>query len=94
MPRRRYVVFDRHRLPYLNALDKANCTYCAYANGVFAYAREIAGRTEQYWCPIKHRDPPPSLHEQYRDFAEYGDSAGYHGSWRRLRAELKEGRRV
>jgi hypothetical protein len=26
----------------------------AYANGVFAYVREVGSRTEQYWCPIKH----------------------------------------
>ena len=52
--RRDYLVFDRHHLAYLNALEKVNCAYCSYANGLIAYVREIAGRTEQYWCPIKH----------------------------------------
>ena len=42
-----YVVFDRQHLAYLNAIEKVNCLYCAYANGVFAYVREVAGRTEQ-----------------------------------------------
>jgi hypothetical protein len=49
-----YLIFDRHHLAYLNALEKLNCAYCSYANGLIAYVREIAGRTEQYWCPIKH----------------------------------------
>ena len=31
-----YVVIDRHHLAYLNAIEKLNCVYCAYANGVFA----------------------------------------------------------
>jgi hypothetical protein len=48
--RRDYLVFDRHHLAYLNALEKLNCAYCSYANGLIAYVREIASRTEQYWC--------------------------------------------
>jgi hypothetical protein len=72
-----YIVFDRHRLKYPNRIEVLNCLYCGYANGVIAYAREVAGRTEQYWCPIKHairiRDP----HERYLQFSEYGDAEGY-----------------
>ncbi|MDE3114055.1 MAG: hypothetical protein KGL26_00510, partial [Pseudomonadota bacterium] len=49
-----YVVVDRQHLAYLNGIEVFNCLYCGYANGVIAYAREIAGRTELYWCPIKH----------------------------------------
>jgi hypothetical protein len=45
--RRDYLVFDRHHLAYLNALEKLNCAYCSYANGLIAYVREIASRTEQ-----------------------------------------------
>ena len=48
---------DRRHLAYLNAIEKLNCVYCGYANGVLAYVREIAGRTEQYWCPIRHAKP-------------------------------------
>ena len=47
-----HLVFDRHHLAYLNALEKLNCAYCSYANGIVAFTREIAARTEQYWCPI------------------------------------------
>ncbi|WP_439115386.1 hypothetical protein [Hydrogenophaga sp.] len=45
-----YLVFDRSDLPYLNTVEKFNCLYCSYGNGVLAYAREVAARTEQYWC--------------------------------------------
>ena len=55
--RRRYFAIDRHTLAYLNAIEKANCLYCSHANGVIAYVREVAARTEQYWCPIKHCQP-------------------------------------
>jgi len=48
-----YLVLDRGDLPYLNAVEKLNCVYCGYANGVFPYAREITGRTETYWCSKK-----------------------------------------
>ena len=52
--RRDFIVFDRHHLAYLNLIEKINCAYCSYGNGLIAYVGEIAGRTEQYWCPIKH----------------------------------------
>jgi hypothetical protein len=75
--RGRYFVIDRHKLGYLNAIEKANCMYCSYANGVVAYVREIAGRTEQYWCPIKHARAVPGPHTHYQLFFDYGDAAGY-----------------
>jgi hypothetical protein len=43
-----YLVIDRVHLSYLNAIEKINCAYCAYANGLIAYAREITSLTEQY----------------------------------------------
>lgn len=52
-----YLIFDREDLPYLNVIEKFNCFYCSYGNGLMAYGREIAARTEQYWCPIKHGPP-------------------------------------
>jgi hypothetical protein len=72
--RRDYLIFDRHHLAYLNLLEKVNCAYCSYGNGLLAYAREIAGRTEQYWCPIKHARRVIAAHEGYESFAEYGDA--------------------
>ena len=32
-----YLVFDRHHLAYLNALEKLNSAYCSYANGLIAF---------------------------------------------------------
>lgn len=84
-----YIVFDRHRLRYLNAIEIVNCLYCGYANGVIAYAREVAGRTEQYWCPIKHAARPRDPHAHYRHFAEYGDAAAYRARLEELRRQLR-----
>lgn len=72
-----YVVIDRHRLPYLNALEKLNCVYCGYANGVIAYVREVASRTEQFFCPIKHALAIPGPHKRYANFVEYGEAEEY-----------------
>lgn len=87
--RRDFVVFDRHRLPYLNAIQKLNCLYCAYANGVVAYVAEIASRTEQYWCPIKHAERVAGTHRRYDGFLEYGDVDDYPGGLESQRRKLK-----
>ena len=85
-----YVVFDRQHLAYLNVIEKVNCVYCGYANGVLAYVREIAGRTEQYWCPIRHAKRVRAPHPHYREFVDYGDAAGYQRRLPLLRAKLKD----
>jgi len=85
-----YVIVDRQHLEYLNGIEKLNCVYCGYANGVFAYVREIAGRTEQYWCPIRHAKRVRAPHLHYRRFVDYGDVEGYQRRWLELRNELKE----
>lgn len=72
-----YIVIDRQYLPYLNLLEKLNCVYCGYFNGLIAYVREVAGRTEQYWCPIKHSRQPKSIHNRYPLFVDYGDAETY-----------------
>jgi len=84
-----YFVFDRYHLSYLNALEKLNCAYCSYANGLIAYVREIAGRTEQYWCPIKHALRIKDPHLRYFQFAEYGDAEGYRSRLEEFRRELQ-----
>lgn len=75
--RQDYVVVDRHSLSYLNGIEKLNCVYCGYANGVFAFARELAARTEKFWCPIKHAIRVRQQHSYYRDFIEFGDADGW-----------------
>ncbi|MFT4580172.1 MAG: hypothetical protein ACI9UO_003027 [Nitrospinales bacterium] len=57
-----YIVIDRQYLSYLNITEQLNCIYCGYFNGVMGYTREIAGQTEQYWCPIKHARKIKALH--------------------------------
>jgi hypothetical protein len=75
--RSNFLVFDRHHLAYLNSLEKLNCAYCSYGNGLIAYVREIASRTEQYWCPIKHARRLVGAHARYAVFADYGDADGF-----------------
>ena len=63
--RKDYLIFDRGRLAYLNAIEKVGCVFCSYANGLLAYIAEIAARTEQHFCPIKHAHPATGRHSQY-----------------------------
>jgi hypothetical protein len=88
--RRDYFVLDRARLPYLDAIGKFNCAYCSYANAVLAYAREIAARTEQYWCPIRHERTPGGTHARYELFLPYGDGRDYAARTAALRRSLIE----
>jgi hypothetical protein len=78
-----YLVFDRHHLAYLNIIEKINCAYCSYGNGAIAFAREVASRTEVYWCPIKHARRVLGPHPHYQGFADFGDAEVF-------RAKLKE----
>lgn len=82
-----YLAYDRSQLGYLNVIEKINCEYCAYANGLIAYVREIASRTEQYWCPIKHARRVIGLHARYGSFVDYGDGDAYRHDLDRLRKE-------
>ena len=52
--RSQYVHLDRGKVKHLPFIDRFHCNYCGYANGVLAWAREVAHRVEHYWCPIKH----------------------------------------
>ena len=86
-----HLVFDRTDLPYLNAVEKFNCFYCSYGNGVVSYAREIAARTEQYWCPIKHARRWHGAHERYPHFFEHGDAEAFRQGLERLRRQYEDG---
>lgn len=79
-----YLVFDRSDLPYLNIIEKFNCFYCSYGNGVVAFAREVAARTEQYRCPIKHARRLHGAHERYPRFFEHGDAEAFRQGLERL----------
>lgn len=86
--RSEYLVFDRQDLPYLNLIEKFNCGFCSYGNGLAAYCREITARTEQYWCPVKHARRIKAAHNRYYRFFEYGDANSYCKGLERLRAEM------
>jgi hypothetical protein len=77
--RKDYLVFDRGRLAYLNTIEKVGCIYCSYANGLLALITEIAARSEQYFCPIKHAHPLLKAHSRYSKFLPYGDARAYRG---------------
>jgi len=72
--RRNYIKIDRKKLEYLNLFEKVACSFCGYANGLFAYAVRIAGDSEKYWCSIKHAKKK-GFHEpeHHKEFLEYGD---------------------
>ncbi len=81
--RSEFIMLDRRYLDYLNILEKINCIYCSYVNGVFAYAVEVGARTERFWCPLKSAHKPRFTHGWYKDFANYGDP----DEWRDKMAE-------
>ena len=85
-----YIRLDRRHLAYLNWVEKLNCEYCGYANGVIASATEIAARTEQYWCPIKHALRMKSMHNRYRFFFDYGDADRYRDQIETLRRSFED----
>ncbi|MGB0237358.1 MAG: hypothetical protein ACPG4B_00740 [Cycloclasticus sp.] len=86
--RRDYFIADREQLPYLNIIEKFNCAYCTYGNAVIAYTREIIGRTELYWCPIKHARKVIGTHKHYQQFINFGEHENYHVKAAKLRAKL------
>jgi len=85
-----YVVMDRRKLAYLNGIEKFNCVYCEYVNGLIAYVQEIAGRTEQYWCPIKHALRLKAMHSRYPHFLDYGDAEEYRKRIEQVRRDFDD----
>ncbi|OGY87348.1 MAG: hypothetical protein A2233_01445 [Candidatus Kerfeldbacteria bacterium RIFOXYA2_FULL_38_24] len=82
--RKSYVRIDRHKLSYLTRLQKINCMYCGYVNGVVQYWVKIAGETEKYWCGIAHKKtvdffPPP----HHQDFLEYDNKEAFNRQYKR-----------
>ncbi|MCK9990989.1 MAG: hypothetical protein WA112_07390 [Rugosibacter sp.] len=86
--RKDYIVFDRQQLEYLNFIEKFHCSYCAYANGLIAYASEIVARTEKYFCPIKHARKVLGTHGHYSHFLDYGDPVEYEARLEAFRISL------
>ncbi len=75
------LINDRNRLAYLEIHEKAGCMYCGYVNGFLLYAKEIAGRTEKYWCGVMHQDKPGFKVQESQvkqNFSLYGSEADFH----------------
>ena len=85
-----HIIFDHQHLAYLNIFEKSHCLYCSYAIGVINYAREIASRTEQYWCPIKHAHKMVDVHHRYTDFLDYGNAENYQENMADIRKKLQK----
>ncbi len=85
-----HIVLDRHYLKYLNFFERLNCDYCSYFNGLASYAMEIAARTEQYWCPIKHASGKAQRHSRAHLFVDYGDADAYRTRLHELRRQLRD----
>ena len=88
--RKDYIFYDRHQLQYLNFIEKFHCTYCAYGSGMIAYVTEIVGRTEQYFCPIKHAHHVIGSHQRYSSFLAFGDAEDYEAKLENFRQRLGE----
>ena len=85
-----YIVIDRGYLKYLNSVERINCMYCGYFNGLLAFVREVAARTEQYWCPIKHARKVKAIHSRYKFFLDYGDAEGYRKRLEKIRRDFED----
>lgn len=88
--RHNYIVIDRQQLAYLNGLQKLNCIYCGYANGLIGWVREVASRTEAYWCPIKHSKRIAEPHQRYPGFIDFGDEHEFPERVQAIRKALGE----
>ena len=83
-----YIVYDRAHLKYLNLVERLNCLYCSYGNGVCAYAVEVSARTEQHWCPIKHARRMRAPHSRYPHFFDFGDAQQYRKQIEKVRNDF------
>jgi len=89
-----YMLFDRQQLGYLNFIEKFHCAYCAYGNGLMAYMTEILGRTEEYFCPIKHARKMLGAHSRYARFLSYGEADNYAEKLEQFRVNLGDQKRI
>lgn len=54
------------------------------------YFAEIVGRTEQYWCPIKHAEHLRAPHSRYKLFSDYGDAEGFRRDLEKIRKNFEQ----
>jgi hypothetical protein len=88
--RSEYIIFDRGQLCYLNLLERINCACCSYGNGLMSYVVEIAARTEQHWCPIRHAHRIYYPHDRCPHFLPYGDAKAYREHIEVIRTDFRD----
>jgi len=88
--RSNYVIIDRHHLGYLNIIEKLNCIFCGYADGILAYTRQILSRTEMYWCPIKHARKVLDPHRRYAKFSDFGEGEEFETHIAAMREQVSQ----
>ncbi|WP_122893737.1 hypothetical protein [Arcobacter peruensis] len=88
--RSKYIIIDRHHLSHLNFMEKVFCVFCGYVNGVIQYCAEIGSRTEEFWCPIKHKKKTGFKHARYDNYIEYEDTEEYHQKRKNIRLKMKK----
>ena len=84
-----YIVMDRQKLEYLNGVEKLNCAYYGYFNGLVAWFQEIAARTKKYWCPIKHAQRVYAIHSRCQKFLDYVECEDYRKKDAAIRKRLQ-----
>ena len=72
-----FLLLDAAVAIYQLTIERVGCIYCSYANGLLGFVTEVAARTEQYFCPIKHARPLVGMHSRYARFLPYGDARAY-----------------
>lgn len=89
--RSNYIIVDRHNLGYLNIIEKLNCVFCGYADGLLAYTRQILSRTEMYWCPIKHARKVLDPHRRYAKFSDFAEGEEFEAHIAAMRKQVSTG---
>jgi hypothetical protein len=90
VPRTGHFVFDRGKLRYLNMAERLNCLYCSYATGVTSRVAEIVARTEQHWCPIKHKTRFDHPYSRQDHFLPYNDAQAYGARVEEVRRDFRD----
>ncbi len=78
LPRHKYIIMGRYKLPGLSRMQRLNCGYCEYANGVIQWLKAVANQTEIYSCAIKYATPLPGQ-EYQAGFYDQNDIIHHYG---------------
>jgi len=91
IPRSHYMQIKRVGLESLNIVDRLNCYYCSYANGVLRYVQKIAAETERMWCPIRQLQKKNYTEPRHHaDFATAGSKDVLEAYYARYEMELEK----